>query len=79
MWCPQGEMYLSVKVEGELKRLVINKPHLQPLSFTVGGQWFCPADAVVMHEENSSLACPACGRSLSPGLIHDLVELHPHK
>ncbi len=48
-----------------------------PLSYKVGGTWFCPACSVLMIEEGGNVRCAQCGRSLNR-FVYRLVERHPH-
>lgn len=48
------------------------------LSFTAGGDWFCPRDGERMDEGRQGIRCRKCGRSFSARLVHQLVELHRH-
>ena len=47
------------------------------LSFTVGGNWFCPSCANGIVERDGQLACPSCGTCLNR-LVFELVDLFVH-
>ena len=78
--CEPGRMPLS-QVLGQLLWECYVAETREPrdfrFDFTVGGQWFCPACGVPTREEEGSVRCPECGRSLNE-FIHNLVELHTH-
>jgi hypothetical protein len=80
--CDAGGMGLSHALERSLlahfgpDSPVITVP---PLSFRVGGQWFCPADGMPMRVADHVVQCPRCARSLTGSQIYQLVEVHPHR
>src|SRR5687767_4326579 len=47
------------------------------LSFTVGGNWFCPGCASGIVERDGQLMCPSCGTCLNR-LVFELVDLFVH-
>jgi hypothetical protein len=80
--CDAGDMPLSQTLERSLvahfgpDSSMITVP---PLSFRVGGQWFCPADGTPMRVADDAVQCPRCARSLTGYQIYQLVEVHPHR
>jgi hypothetical protein len=83
--CVRGEMELSKDMATRLYACFVSPPE-QPEEFEFtkaqnrwGGRWFCPACAVLMHEETpGAVRCPKCGRNIRK-LIYALVRSHPHR
>jgi hypothetical protein len=46
--------------------------------FRWGVSWFCPADAHPLNEVDGVLECNDCGRAITGGLVHELIELNVH-
>lgn len=79
--CPRGGMELSSALAEALLDVYIRQtrpPAARPLSFQVGGSWYCPACGSTLTEQNGLLACNRCGRGPLNEFIHPLVELCPH-
>ena len=50
----------------------------RPLSFRVGGDWFCPWCAARMRESRGMISCTSCSRSLN-NFVYQLIERHFHR
>jgi hypothetical protein len=80
--CVPGEMGISQKMHEQLERISESPPSVPAVTPTVnlGDEWFCPADGFRMNTVASSYpTCPSCSRVLPGAVIHQLVELHPHR
>ncbi len=80
--CERGDMGLSRDLERGLQESFVDRsrvPRDEPLSFGIGGTWWCPGCGVQAAElKPGDLRCPSCGRSLRE-FVHALIELHPHR
>lgn len=81
--CKRGDMQLSEWLRVQLVRR-FESPEAgeadvqSPMSFVVGGEWYCPRCGVRMDEADGYIRCRSCGGTLN-GLIMALVERHPHR
>jgi len=56
----------------------VREPDPRPLSFIIGGNWFCPGCACAIPEKSpGNLRCPNCQKQLAE-FVQALVEFHPH-
>ncbi len=80
--CERGDMRLSKELERRLTECFVDRtrrPGAVPLHRRVGGSWYCPGCGVAMVETDPGLiTCPRCGLALGE-LVHELIELHPHR
>jgi rubrerythrin len=53
------------------------RPSDQPLRYSPGGEWFCPACGVRTLTGADFVKCPRCDRALNE-FIQELIEYHPH-
>jgi hypothetical protein len=82
-YCIPGDMEASVYLtEQLLERFSDQQPaaeaHALPASGSrsrAGFPWYCPGCGVPLGE---GMRCDRCGKDLH-GLVHILVELHPHR
>jgi hypothetical protein len=82
LWCAPGEMELSPKMRESLAELSESEPQMTSpkRTFNLGEEWFCPAEGTRMVTAEASFPrCPSCTRVLIGTLIHQLIELHPHR
>jgi len=80
--CVAGNMGLSAALEQSLvAHFGVDSPvrAVPPLSFRVGGQWFCPKDGTPMREADGMVQCPRCARCFTGSQIYQLIEVHPHR
>jgi hypothetical protein len=80
--CVAGNMGLSAALEQSLvAHFGVDSPVLAvpPLSFRVGGQWFCPTNGTPMREADGMVQCPRCARCFAGSKIYQLIEVHPHR
>jgi len=78
--CRQGGMVLSAVVYAALRDMADAGPSdVAASSARWGGTWHCPADGRLMEEAAGQVSCRACDRKLSPAVLYQLVELHPHQ
>ena len=72
-------MDFSINLAVELDVIATQPPERStPLTYKVGGSWFCPADGRPMVEAAGRLACPHCDRDLPSLVIYQLIEFHDH-
>jgi transposase len=81
--CRRGDMVLAEWLRVRLVRRFGSSEGgydvpTSPMSFRVGGQWYCPRCGVRMVEADGYIRCPACDGTLN-GLILSLVERHAHR
>lgn len=79
--CARDQMELSAVAEAALISIAMSEPvspERPPGAFRVGGVWHCPADGQRMVETSGGIRCPTCTRSLPPGVVYQLVEVHFH-
>ena len=80
LMCERGQMELSPRMAQMLKECFVTRecPSSKvPLTYEVGGTWFCPGCSIRMIESDGVVTCSQCGESLNE-FIFDLVEFHPH-
>ena len=78
--CERGQMELSPRMAQALKECFVTREHPSskvPLTYKVGGTWFCPGCGVKMLVRGDVISCPQRQESLNEFVYH-LVELHPH-
>jgi PHP family Zn ribbon phosphoesterase len=83
LYCPSGDMYLSMYLESRLAKAIESTPfevvpaaRLQPRTLP----YFCSRCTHELVQANDSTQqCPECSLTIDRGIIHDLIELHPHK
>jgi hypothetical protein len=78
--CEAGRMPLSAHLAERLTECYVEesrRPSDQPLRYSPGGEWFCPACGVPTVTGADSVTCPRCGRALNE-FTYELVEYHPH-
>jgi len=79
--CRAGAMELAPAVAQGLSEVFIarsRKSVSRPVSFPIGGNWFCPGCGIQMEERSGMLSCPQCYNSLNEFVVA-LVEAHPHR
>ncbi len=80
LYCPEGDMHLSENLEKGFTEVFLERtrtPVLKPVSFKIGGTWFCPKCGNQMLEAEGVVHCLSCKLSLNEFIVQ-LVELHPH-
>lgn len=66
-------------VRRELETLVAEPGgDTEHLKVRYGSTWYCPADGEQITELDYQASCRSCGRSLSGGLLYNLIEFHDH-
>lgn len=79
--CQKGNMQLSAHLSNQLEECYVKgarKPRDFRFGFQVGGTWFCPGCGVQIVEQEGTLSCPKCRRSINE-FVRELVELHSHR
>lgn len=79
--CRRGNMGLSQFLETVLKERFPPVSRSEPVPSISASGFFCPGCGVPMISGaavGTSYTCPKCGKALDPGIMHQLVELHPH-
>jgi hypothetical protein len=79
-YCDAGDMYLSKSVSQGLFDTFISRimpPKDSQWRYGIGGEWYCPADAARMIEDNGYITCPACHLFINE-FVYQLIERHPH-
>jgi hypothetical protein len=78
--CQKTNAPLSTRLHADLLAFCVARTSLEqpgPLSFKVGGTWFCPGCGAPMREDNGYLLCDYCGAYLNR-FVHSLVEFFVH-
>ena len=79
-YCDAGDMYLSQLVSQGLFDTFVSRirhPKEPQQKYGTGGEWYCPADAARMIDDNGYITCPACHLFINE-LVYQLIERHPH-
>lgn len=79
--CITGDMGLSRVMLAMLTEYCESPPQPERTTTTNwGGRWHCPVDGAIISASRGQLpVCPECDRVLSSRIIHQLIELHPHR
>lgn len=75
IFCLHGDMIFSKNLEKEIKKRCKFDSYQEYISDTTGAKWYCPCCSKPL---NDNLYCDSCNISIQD-LMHQLVELHPHK
>jgi len=78
--CVRGDMPFSVRLDKVIReRYGSGAKTTSPyaLGYQPGASWYCPGCGIPIVSKEG-ITCSVCGKSLTD-LLHDLVELHPHK
>ena len=85
-YCEIGEMNLSQFVSSLLEneffsgaRTSNGDDEREAISLSTKGTWFCPADSSKLTGDQTPLACPQCGGTLTSQILYHLIERHPHR
>ena len=83
--CAAGDMPLAPGLDKKLTAKIADTP-VEPLAGKVVKEtikpWYCPRCRQPMFTRNASSlekVCAHCSLILEPGIVYELVELHPHK
>jgi hypothetical protein len=75
--CPQG-LEFSIDLSRRLREHYPRTEAGSPVVRDKDGRlrWSCPGCGV--ERQGLTAPCAKCGASMSPGMVHSLIEFHPH-